>query len=192
MMRARGSFRVREIGPDDWADLERLFGARGACGGCWCMHWRVEKGESWDDLKGENARARFRALVQSGKAHGLLAYDGDEPVGWAALDRKSDFSRLARSPSLRTDDAPDVWALPCFFVKAGHRGQGVASALLDGALDALRRRGGGTLEAYPLAGEGKLPAAFAWTGTVPMFERAGFERETDAARGKVRMRRRVG
>ena len=28
-----------------WPSLEKLFGKNGACGGCWCMHWRMELGE---------------------------------------------------------------------------------------------------------------------------------------------------
>jgi hypothetical protein len=28
-----------------WADFETLFGERGACGGCWCMLWRLARKE---------------------------------------------------------------------------------------------------------------------------------------------------
>lgn len=178
--------RVEEITPASWPDIERLFGPKGACAGCWCMFWRQEKGEK---LRDAPAKRRFRALVESGAARGLLAYDeSGEPVGWAALGRKSEFARLARSPTLRTEDDP--LAIPCFFVKPGLRGQGVATALLKGALDAARRQGGGALEAYPVQGE-KLANAFAWTGVRPMFEREGFRVAGEERRGKVRMRRSV-
>jgi GNAT superfamily N-acetyltransferase len=180
------SLRVEEATPASWPDIERLFGPKGACAGCWCMFWREEKGER---VRGPEARRRFRALVASGEARGVLAYDdAGEPVGWAALGKKSGFARLARSPSLRTGDDPV--ALPCFFVKPGQRGKGVATALLEGALDAVRRDGGGTLEAYPVQGE-KLANAFAWTGVRPMFERAGFRLAGEERKGKVRMRKRV-
>ena len=26
-----------------WDDFEELFGEKGACGGCWCMSWRLKK-----------------------------------------------------------------------------------------------------------------------------------------------------
>jgi len=129
--------RVLDLTPELWPALEALFGSNGACGGCWCMSWRVEEGERWDDLKGPRAKRRMKALVLAGEAHGVLAFDGDEPVGWCAYGPRRDFARLDRAPSLACDDADDVWSLPCFFVRRGWRGEGVATALLGGALREL-------------------------------------------------------
>jgi len=65
---------LREIGPKDWPLIVELFGSRGACGGCWCMHWRREKGgQAWEQAKGEPNRRAFRKLVESGQAHGIIA-----------------------------------------------------------------------------------------------------------------------
>ncbi len=64
---------TRELTPGLWADLEALFGANGACGGCWCMYWRQERGEDWSRLKGAANKRRFRSLVERGLAHGVLA-----------------------------------------------------------------------------------------------------------------------
>jgi GNAT superfamily N-acetyltransferase len=180
---------TRDLTPERWRDVERLFGAKGACGGCWCMFWRQEKGVKWDDLKGDEARRRFRALVTSGAAHGALAYVDGETVGWCSFDRKTDYAKLARSPTLRADDDERVWAIPCFFVKAGHRGQGVAGALLAHAVGAIAALGGRVVEAYPVRADERVSAAFAWTGTLPLFEKAGFRVEDDRGRGKVRVRR---
>ncbi|MBX9945623.1 MAG: GNAT family N-acetyltransferase [Reyranella sp.] len=182
---------TRELTPTLWPDLERLFGANGACGGCWCMHWRQQRGEDWATMKGAANRRRFRALVQASRAHGVLAYLDGVPVGWAAFDRRRDFAKLDRAPSLACDDADRVWSLPCFFVKAGYRNRGVASALLAAVVKAVRRRRGALIEAYPVrpsrTGQA-IPAAFAWTGTLPMFEAAGFVPVGPRDRGKQRMR----
>lgn len=155
------------------------------------MHWRQELGEDWSQAKGAVNKRRLRALVEGGRAHGVLAYVDGEPVGWAAFDRRRDFAKLDRAPSFVCDDADRVWSLPCFFVKAGHRKQGVASALLAAAVAAVRRRRGQVIEAYPVR-PGKfgkaIPAAFAWTGTIPMFEAAGFAPVGACDRGKQRMR----
>jgi GNAT superfamily N-acetyltransferase len=182
---------TRELKPDLWPDLETLFGSNGACGGCWCMYWRLQRGEDWSEVKGAVNRRRFRMLVASGRAHGVLAYLDGRPVGWASFERRRELARLDRAPSLACDDADKIWSLPCFFVKAGYRRQGVASALLAAAVKAVRRRRGGVIEAYPVRGGkfGKaIPASFAWTGTLPMFEAAGFEPVGSRDGGKQRMR----
>jgi GNAT superfamily N-acetyltransferase len=84
-----------------------------------------------------------------------------------------------------------VWSIGCFFVKAGWRGRGVATALLTAALRALRRQGARIVEAYPVKGS-RIPAAFAWTGTLPMFLKAGFEVVQPRRAGKQRVRKLLG
>ena len=33
------------VTPERWSDFETLFGEKGACGGCWCMLWRLTRKE---------------------------------------------------------------------------------------------------------------------------------------------------
>ncbi|MHB8873350.1 MAG: GNAT family N-acetyltransferase [Myxococcaceae bacterium] len=183
---------IRDLTASLWPDYVKLFGKNGACGGCWCMSWRVPKGEKWADLKGEKARRRMKGLIEGGEAHGVIAYADGEPVGWCAYGRRPDFARLDRAPSLACDDAGKVWSLPCFFVKSGFRGQGVATALLAGALKMMKQHGARLAEGYPAkppkSGE-PLPAAFAWTGTRSLFAAAGFEVVGNRDGGKQRVRR---
>jgi GNAT superfamily N-acetyltransferase len=184
--------RTEEVSSKHWPALERLFGANGACGGCWCMYWRTAKGESWDANKGATNKRRFKKLIAEGRAHGVLAFVDDEPVGWLAYDRRADFVRLERARTLACDDVEKVWSLPCFFVKAGMRGKGIATALLKHALKSLRAEGAEVAEAYPVnprkPGE-KIPAAFAYTGTTSLFAREGFRVVGNKGGGRQRMRR---
>jgi GNAT superfamily N-acetyltransferase len=186
-------FTIRELTPKLWPSLEALFGPNGACGGCWCMYWRIKPGEKYEDVKGPKAKRRFKSLVMKGKAHGLLAFAGDEPVGWCAIERREDLPRLDRAPSLRVGDAERVWSLPCFFIKAGWRRKGVAGALLREAEAVLIDRGAEIAEGYPTkpSTSDKIPAAWAWTGVPAMFESAGFQRADDRPRGKQRFRKQL-
>jgi len=188
----KGKLVVRDLSPALWPALTALFGPRGACGGCWCMYWRLEKGERWEDLKGGPAKRRLKALVAAGKAQGAIAFAGNEPVGWIAFGRRRDFPRLERARTLACADAHDVWALPCFFIKPGWRDRGVASALLRHALRSLKKKGAKIAEGYPvnLKPGQRFPNAFAWTGTRSMFADAGFELAGAGSTSKVRMRRR--
>ena len=182
---------TKELTPSLWKDLETLFGPRGACAGCWCMFWRLEKGESLQSVGVKSTKRRFKKLVTAGKAHGVLAYVDGAPVGWCSFDKRTDYLALDRAPSLACDDAEKVWSLPCFFIKAGFRGKGVARALLKAALAAMKKRGATIAEAYPVkpASNGKIPAAFAYTGVPALFEPEGFELVQIKPRGKQRMRR---
>jgi GNAT superfamily N-acetyltransferase len=181
----------RDLTPGLWPELERLFGKNGPCGGCWCMWWRIEAGERWPEVKGAPAKRRMRALVRQGRAHGVLAFADGEPVGWCAYQRRLDLPRLDRAPSLACHDAAQIWSLPCFFVKAGWRGKGVARGLLEAALSRLRRRGARVAEGYPVKpprpGE-RMPGAFVWTGTPGLFRAAGFRAAARRPRGRQRVR----
>jgi GNAT superfamily N-acetyltransferase len=134
----------------------------------------------------------MKALVRKGEAQGLLAFVDNEPVGWLALGPRREFKKLDRAPSLRCDDADEVWSLPCFFVHKAWRGQGVATALLKAALPALKARGAKVVEGYPVKppeGTTKLAASFAYTGTVPLFLKQGFEVVAERPQGKQRVRK---
>jgi GNAT superfamily N-acetyltransferase len=180
---------TRDLTPDDFPALAALFGPRGACAGCWCMWWRLENGEHLRDIAYAEARRRQKALVESGRSRGVLAFEGDEPIGWAAWARRVELPRLQRSPTLKCDDAEEVFSLPCFFVKAGHRGQGVARALLRHALKALRREGARIAEGYPVALGRRVSNADAFTGTVAFFESEGFASLTRGRTGRQRVRK---
>lgn len=183
---------TRELAPELWPAFERLFGERGACGGCWCMSWRTAKGEQWEAIKGDEAKRRMRFLIESGQAHGMLAFVGDEPVGWCSFGRRTDYAKLDRAPSFKCDDADQVWSIPCFFVKKEHQGRGVGRVLLAAALKALEGHGATLVEGYPVKppSNGKpLPAAFAWTGTRSLFAGAGFKVVGNPDGGKQRVRK---
>ena len=170
--------RLRELTPDRWDDLERLFGPKGACGGCWCMHWRVPRGgKLWEDVKGEPNRAAFRSLVEAGTACGVLAYKGDAPVGWCAFGPRTDLLRVERVRALKGTGVEGAWMVHCFLVAAPHRGRGLARAMLAEAVEACRKAGAGCVEGYPVTTArdgGRLEPIWSYTGPVGIFEEAGF------------------
>jgi GNAT superfamily N-acetyltransferase len=168
---------VRPVGPGDWADVVRLFGPSGAYSGCWCMWFRIS-GREFSRNGNAGNRAALSDLVAAGQPVGLLGYAGDDPVGWAAVAPRSAYPRILRSPTLKPADPtePGVWSVPCFFIRRDRRRTGVAGALLDAAVREAQARGATALEGYPVAvADGRpAPAAELFTGTVPLFERAGF------------------
>ncbi|RYZ37370.1 MAG: GNAT family N-acetyltransferase [Myxococcaceae bacterium] len=181
-----------ELTPELWPALEQLFGKNGACGGCWCMFWRIPKGERYADVKGPEAKRRFKALVDAGEAKGVLAFVDGEPVGWATYGPRRSFPSLDRAPSLKCDDADAVASVPCFFIHRNWRGQGVATALLAAVEVALRREGPTTLEAYPVkppAGGGRISNGSAYTGTLPFFLKRGYTLVADRPAGRQRVRK---
>lgn len=159
---------------DRWDDLAALFGPRGACGGCWCMHWRLSHAEYEAD-KGDGNRRRLRAILRDGPPPGLLAYRDGTPVGWCALGPRESFPRLARSRILAPVDDRSVWSVVCFYVNRAHRGEGVSVALLQAGARYAAGAGATILEGYPVEPKKEsVPPVFAFTGLDSAFRRAGF------------------
>ena len=184
---------IKEFNPALWNDLERLFGEKGACGGCWCMWWRIEKGEKWENVKGSNAKNRLKNLIQNRRVRGLIAYDGSEPIGWCTFGKRTDFPRLDRARTLKCDDAETVCCIPCFYVASRYRKKGVSTELLRRAAHVLAAEGETILEGYPVKptqpGNKSIPGAFAWTGTISLFEKQGFNLVGSGSTAKQRYRK---
>jgi len=164
---------VHPLTAERWDDVVRLFGPRGACAGCWCMYPRRTRTQK--ATSGEPNRRAFRKLVHDGPPPGLLAYEGDVPVGWVAIAPRTEYVRFERSRVLKAVDDQPVWSVPCFFIARTHRGRGVTVALLEAACAWARTQGARIVEGYPIDAHGQTYApAFAWHGLVPTFTAAGF------------------
>ena len=182
-----------ELAPRFWPQVEALFGKTGACGGCWCQAWRIEKGEKWNDVKGAIAKERLHNGILGGTTLGIIAFDGETPIGWCTFGPRDSFPRLNRARSLQCADSSRVWSLPCFFVIRGYRGKGVAKAMLKHAFEAMREKGVEIAEGYPSKPnkDGQYIAAFSWTGTISLFEKAGFATAGNAEGSKRRVRKQL-
>lgn len=168
---------IRPLRPTDWPLVETLFGPNGACGGCWCMHWRVEKGgRTWEAMQGEPARRAFRDLVEGGEVHAVLALAGGRPVGWCCFGPRRQFPRLLRARSLQRERATEPWAVVCFFIARRWRAAGLGTRLLHAATEAAFAAGAPEVEGYPVNVRPgvTMPAAFAWTGVPAIFAAAGY------------------
>lgn len=173
---AADEVRVEAATPERWDDVVRVAGDRGFYSGCWCMWWRVTSRE-YKERSGDGLRVGLEELVSGGHEPGLVAYVGTEPVGWVAVAPRDEYPRLQRSPKLRPVDDLPVWSISCFYIDRHHRRRGVAGALLQAAVEHARSRGARVVEAYPIdtSDREKVASGDIFTGTLAMFERAGFQ-----------------
>lgn len=171
-----------------WHDFTDLFGERGACGGCWCMSWRLRKAE-FDAQKGEQNKQAMLQLVKNGEPIGVLMYVDGQPVGWCAAAPRDKYVRLERSRVFkRIDDLP-VWSISCFFIDKSYRRQGLSLALIQAAVQFCKLQGASMIEAYPeVPYNANVPGAFLWTGIPSVFEKAGFVETVRRSKWKRMMR----
>jgi GNAT superfamily N-acetyltransferase len=174
-----------------WDDFAALFGERGACAGCWCMFPLLAR-KAWEAGKGEGNREAMRERVRSGVVPGLLAYEGDAPIGWIALAPRETYPLLERSRIMAPYDDKPVWSVVCFFIDRERRGKGLTVELLHAAADYAHQQGARVLEGYPVDPEKRTAPAFAWHGTAAAFRAAGFEEVERRSPTRPLMRRTLG
>jgi molybdopterin converting factor subunit 1 len=185
-----GSLSVRPATPERWRDVERLFGPRGACAGCWCQ-WPRLRGREFKAGRGAGNRRRLRRLVSDGAPPGLIGYLGDDPVAWCAVAPRAEYARLENSRILARVDSQVVWSVPCFFVARGARGRGLTVRMLRAAAAHARARGASVLEGYPIEPHGRAADTFAWWGLVGAFRKAGFTEVARRSKTHPVMRKRL-
>jgi ribosomal protein S18 acetylase RimI-like enzyme len=120
-------------------------------------------------------RGELKALVDEGKPPGLIGYRGKVPVGWVSIGPREEYAKLKRSPVMKAVDEQPVWSIICFVVPPKYRGQGVAQALLKGAVAYAKRRGATLVEAYPVDKPARSNDDSMWFGAKSMYDTAGFK-----------------
>ena len=114
---------------------------------CWCLSYRIPAKQNVE-LRGTDRGDLVKELVKQKPPPGVIAYDGDEVVGWAGVHPRADTS-FARNRKIPQVDGLDVWSVWCIRVRPGHRGEGISHHLLQGAVDFARSYGAPAIEGLP-------------------------------------------
>jgi len=139
------------------------------------MGWRLPSRQQYLKQKGDANKKAMHALVKSGCVPGLLAYIGEEPIGWCSVAARESFPALQRSKSRAPVDDQPVWSITCVYIARSHRRQHLSSRLIEAAVDFVRLQGGRIVEGYPVpAKPGVSSTGYAFTGFPSVFEEAGF------------------
>ena len=176
--------------------LQSVFGTRGAAATCQCQRYKLRPRESFGSFPAEERALRLRDQTNCGErdaatTSGLIAWLGEEPVGWCAVEPRNAYIGLTRVYRVpwegRAEDKSDasVWAVTCVFTRAGYRRRGISSALVRAAVDFARQRGARALEGYPMLTEPGVEIAWdeIHVGSRSTFASAGF---TEASRPTTR------
>jgi GNAT superfamily N-acetyltransferase len=146
--------------------------------GCWCMYPRLTaaqmRGLPGSGTSNQRRREAMTELALRPIAPGLLAFEGEDPVGWIAVAPRRELGRVAASRATPPVDDQEVWVIPCITVRKSARGRGIAAALVRAAVVYAAEHGASIVEAYPRAGTERTGDDNVFFGTELLFRRAGF------------------
>jgi len=157
-----------------WSEFEELFGVKGACGGCWCMYWRLGY-KIFEAGKGSTNKQIMKSLVRSNRPLGIIAYHNGQPIGWCSVSPRNSLERLKTSRFFKQVDNTEVWSITCLYILPNHRRKGLSKKLVREACVYAKTHGAKIIESYPIVpSKGEVPEVFAWVGLVSTFQRVGF------------------
>ncbi|MEP7330804.1 MAG: GNAT family N-acetyltransferase [Terracoccus sp.] len=179
MPSATDDLTIRPLAADTWPAFSGLVERHnGIFGGCWCTWFHTLSRDK--DRTYESNRDLKCGLVEKGRAHAALVFDGDEAVAWAEFGPPDELPNIHHRVEYEaTQVSPPDYRITCIFVDRRYRRHGLAAVALNGALDLIAQAGGGVVEGYPhdmaKQPEGKkMSASFLYNGTRRMYEEAGF------------------
>jgi len=181
-----GDIEVRDVTPERVADYLDFFDHRAfrdfpAWQSCYCMEThRHHTDDEWSARTGVDNRTDMQAMIRDGGVTALLAYVDGKPVGWCNYGETTRLSGVMMKLKLDAAEHAGVGSVSCFVIAAPYRGHGVATKLLDAAIERIQARGLRAVEAYPRRQEDRSAQAH-YRGSLRMYEKAGFEpyRETE-------------
>ncbi|HEX8938663.1 MAG TPA: hypothetical protein VF763_00750 [Candidatus Limnocylindrales bacterium] len=166
-------YAVKALSADTWDAFAR-FAERhnGVFGGCWCTWFHTLHADK--TFTAEGNRSLKQRLVEEGRAHAALVFDGDEAVAWCEYGTPEELPNIyhRKEYDAGLDRLPD-YRITCLFVDRRHRRKGLSAVALRGALDLISQAGGGVVEGYPHDTDGQKVSVL-YNGTRSLFERAGF------------------
>jgi len=182
---AIGAIHVEDVTPDRVPDYQSFFDHDAfrdypAWQSCYCMEThRTQTDEAWAVRTAKDNRRDMTEGIEQGDVTALLAYVDGKPVGWCNYGETTRLNGVMHRFGLNVAEQQGVGSLACFVIASQYRKHGVASALLDAAIERLRARGVRVAEAYPARSSDSAQGNY--RGPLQMFLRAGFEpyRETE-------------
>jgi ribosomal protein S18 acetylase RimI-like enzyme/uncharacterized protein YndB with AHSA1/START domain len=175
-----GEVQIRDLTPDLVSEYQHFFDDVAfrdfpAWQSCYCMEThRTQSDEEWAVRTGEDNRRDMSDSIEHGSVTALLAFAGGEPVGWCNYGETTHLAGVMSRFKLAPADQEGIGSVACFVIAAPYRGHGVASKLLDAAIERLRARGLRAVEAYP-SRDSDESAQSNYRGPLDMYLRAGFE-----------------
>jgi ribosomal protein S18 acetylase RimI-like enzyme len=194
-------YTVKELSQATWPDFEDLFSRGNGWDFCWCMHHhRCRPLPPTEKLRrADRARANYpdkKKLVAEVRSHGILVYSEGEVVGWCQYGRADELPRIDDDPNYRRlapANRERLWRITCFVVDKRYRRRGIGGFALKAALASIKARGGGLVEAYPVAAwAGASFGNVSTHGTVSMFRKLGFKQVAQFGPRNVLMLRTIG
>ncbi len=182
-------YRIEPLGPKTWdayADLAERH--NGVWGGCWCTWFHL-----YPDVpeRRELGHREFkRQLVEQGRAHATVVFDGDEAVAWAQFGTVEELPNIHHRKEWEKGlVSPPDFRITCLFVDRRYRRKGMASVAVRGALELISAAGGGLVESYPhdLPPGKKTSSSFLYNATRTMYEELGFEYQRPKGKGNCVM-----
>lgn len=181
-----GRFTTKELSLRTWPDYVQFFSQGNGWDHCGCTAYQgfraPSKVRKWTDKRDWNLELK-RELVERSLAHGILVYADGEPIGWCQFGPKSElpipetkrkellkgapgWKRKGGSWEETTGGDDRVWRIMCFCTDKQFAQHGIAGIALRAAVEAIRNRGGGLIEAFPIAtvpeSDERLVAAKDW------------------------------
>ncbi len=176
---------------NNWKHFENLFGERGACGGCWCMTWRLTSKE-YEKYKGNGNKWKIHKLVRDEKPLGVIAFKNKIPIGWCSVSPRHTLVRLENSKLLKRIDDMPVWSITCLYVQKEFRRNNISSVLIKEAAHYAFNSGATIVEAYPVIPKKKsMPDVFAFTGIANAYFKAGFKTAHQPNENRLIMRKEI-
>lgn len=175
-----GEVLVRDVTPDLVGEYQHFFDDVAfrdfpAWSDCYCIEThRAESEEEAGVRTAAENRRDMSAYIEHGTVTALLAFVDDQPVGWCNYGETTHLAGVMRRFKLEAASQQGVGSVACFVIASPYRGHGVASKLLDAAIERLRARGVREVEAYPLRASDDS-AQSNYRGPLEMYLRAGFE-----------------
>ncbi len=135
--------------------------------GCYCQFY-LDNAQDIEgvELTAERNREKACERIATGTMRGYLAFAGNEVVGWVAANKANNFTQLPPT-------SDETARILCFVIEPEHQGKGVATALLNFAIDDLSAQGFKSIEAAPQMDDGFSSSGY--RGKLSMFVKAGFE-----------------
>lgn len=144
---------TRELSTATWPDYEHFFSQGNGWDHCGCLAYQglrpPPEERRWADKRDWALRVK-QDLVVGGRTHGVLVYEGSDPVGWCQYGPTSELPLRPESQTVAVGEDDRRWRITCFCVAPTHRGRGVADTALAAAVRSIGRAGGGNVTATPV------------------------------------------